>query len=726
MKFFQSRSKAKIKWGVWLFLLLFCLFFTGNSYFRNNTVERLERHIFDVYSGWVSDIYITPQIAIILAGEESINTLGRWPWSRKKHAQLLKKLTTAHTVIVDILFPEPSNTEDDEALIRAAAEIDNLVLAAHLVSTPETKDPALKKAIPELDKLASGRGYTNIATDVDGMVRYIVPYQDIGNNVVLSQALAAAAIILGEDWNGGFVPKQELLSFLDRNRLMPDVENHLWLALPDNFFQKYEYSQVLNGDIASNEFAGKVVIVGVAASGVEDFFTIPSKGAGKEVSGAELNAHIIKALLTGQLPRRSAPLTDALVTLSFVLLGFLLMRAKRPVWIYGSLLLAVICYHFFHAFLFSTYRVWVAHAMPMLGLITTFSFFQFFRYKILHKEAEVKTLSINFINELPKLLTLEYKSFDSYLKSVWPQIEKNNKICLVHAKCSLDQVRQLLPVVADKGYTAGDESVLIFEQDGGQFLYLALIPLHREHHNGVQEFTVLGWKHRFEKSHLEAIIALVLSCNWYFDMIKQVLARKNMLLDTIHAIAAAIDAKDPVTGGHSHRVSEITREITEYLELDPQVQEDIFLGALIHDIGKIGIPDFILSKPDKLTDEEYKIIKNHPDIGTRIMKSVQLPELTVQGIEQHHERIDGTGYPAQLTGKDISLAGKIIAVADVFDALTNERPYRKEMTLDEVCSFMIEGKGAYFDETVLNALISIKKKLELEKQRHVSDSAFVE
>ncbi len=181
-----------------------------------------------------------------------------------------------------------------------------------------------------------------------------------------------------------------------------------------------------------------------------------------------------------------------------------------------------------------------------------------------------------------------------------------------------------------------------------------------------------------------------------------------MLMDTIQAIFRAVDFKDPITGGHSNRVSELSLEIAERLNLDPQTVEDIHLGALIHDIGKIGIPDAVLKKKDALTAEEYSLIREHPAIGAKIMESVGLPEVTLKALYEHHEVQDGEGYPFGLKGSQISLAARIVAVADHFDALTSERPYRKGMTLDEVCDYLYDHIGTQFDPEIVNVLLELK------------------
>ncbi len=708
MRYFHTISSTSLKLGLLFILLFILLLFGGNSFFRSNLTEKLEYHFFDFYSGRSTAHFVYPEIAVILAGEQSIQELGRWPWSRKKHATLLNQLTQADTVILDILFSEYTSVEEDTELIEAAAKLSNLVLATHLISGPTGGNPQVKKPIKDLADLAQSFGYVNISTDTDGLIRKVMPFFNIEDKAIPTLALSALSSILGQPLRGDGVTLAEMKTLLHGHQIVSDEENALWLSLPDVKFPQYEYVEVVNGNIAPDEFRNKIVIIGVVASGVEDFFSIPFKGSSKEVSGAELNAHMLRVLLAGNLLHRLSPVKDLFLICFFIIGGATLAMVRRPTLSYSGLLLTVLLYHLLGAYLFVMQNVWISQIVPSLGLLVTFFVFHYFRFKLLHDEVEVKSLSISYINELPRLLALEYESYQAYIQSIWPYIEKKNKIKLLNPKSTYENVKQELGHALEQNRIPESGSALIIKKSAGDYRNLAIIPLSRDCSINEQTFTVLGWQDFFEDSYIEALIAVALSSSWYFDMMKQAETRKALLLNTIHAITAAIDAKDPVTGGHSQRVSEVTKEICAQLNLEHQEQEDIFLGALIHDIGKIGVPDKVLAKPGKLTEQEMEMMEDHPDIGYRIMQSVNLPELTLQGLYEHHERFNGQGYPDQLMGNEISIAGRIIAVADVFDALSSDRPYRGGRSLKEVLEFMQQKKGIDFDHDVVNALVELK------------------
>ena len=182
---------------------------------------------------------------------------------------------------------------------------------------------------------------------------------------------------------------------------------------------------------------------------------------------------------------------------------------------------------------------------------------------------------------------------------------------------------------------------------------------------------------------------------------QEVLQQKEKLerisMQIVTALSGAIDAKDAYTNGHSTRVAKYSREIARRAGFEEKMQDDIYMMGLLHDVGKIGIPDSIINKPAKLTDEEYEIIKSHSVMGAKILKNItEFPKLTV-GARWHHERYDGKGYPDGISGEDILQEARIIAVADAYDAMSSRRSYRDVLSQDIVKEEMEKGKGTQFD-----------------------------
>ncbi|MBW2002022.1 MAG: HD domain-containing protein [Deltaproteobacteria bacterium] len=176
---------------------------------------------------------------------------------------------------------------------------------------------------------------------------------------------------------------------------------------------------------------------------------------------------------------------------------------------------------------------------------------------------------------------------------------------------------------------------------------------------------------------------------------------------TLTALARTVDAKSPWTAGHSERVTKIALKIGQVMGLTPSELENLNRGGLLHDIGKIAVPVSILDKPGKLTEEEYQIIQEHSSIGARILEPIDAYVSVIPMVLQHHEHFNGKGYPDGVAGEDISLGARILAVADVFDAITSERPYRKEMDLEVALKIIKQESGEQFDPKVVQAFLEV-------------------
>ena len=179
---------------------------------------------------------------------------------------------------------------------------------------------------------------------------------------------------------------------------------------------------------------------------------------------------------------------------------------------------------------------------------------------------------------------------------------------------------------------------------------------------------------------------------------------KELFIGSLKALTSSIDAKDQYTRGHSERVAFISRWIAERLSEHEPLEEEqihrIYLAGLLHDIGKIGIDETVLRKKGKLTDEEFDCIKKHPSIGAGILREIKQMRDIVPGVLCHHERPDGRGYPNGLTGDRMPLIGKIVALADSFDAMTSKRTYRNAMTVDQALEEVEKELGTQFDEKI--------------------------
>ena len=169
------------------------------------------------------------------------------------------------------------------------------------------------------------------------------------------------------------------------------------------------------------------------------------------------------------------------------------------------------------------------------------------------------------------------------------------------------------------------------------------------------------------------------------------------LLKSLLIMADIIEARDPYTGGHVWRVSQFAKLLATKIDLPEDEIIKISIAAYLHDLGKVGIPDDILKKASALTDDEYAIVKTHPSIGSKLLSGHPLAEMVSSAANDHHERMDGKGYPRGLRGEQLSLTARIVSIADAFDAMTSTRPYRKGMSVEQALLRIEEGVGTQFD-----------------------------
>ena len=215
----------------------------------------------------------------------------------------------------------------------------------------------------------------------------------------------------------------------------------------------------------------------------------------------------------------------------------------------------------------------------------------------------------------------------------------------------------------------------------------------------IPEVLALRVRHIIDLNHLQQDLSL--------EVAKKTRENENLFLHVVEALADAIDAKDTYTNGHSGRVAAYAREIARRYGYSSEKQKDIYMMGLLHDVGKIGIPDAIINKPAKLTDDEYDVIKTHTVMGAKILKNIMEMPALVTGARWHHERYDGKGYPDRLGGTDIPEEARMIAVADAYDAMSSRRSYRDILPQAKVRSEMENGKGAQFDPEFADIMLAM-------------------
>ena len=223
-----------------------------------------------------------------------------------------------------------------------------------------------------------------------------------------------------------------------------------------------------------------------------------------------------------------------------------------------------------------------------------------------------------------------------------------------------------------------------------------------------------------DEDTLDWLVAVAHQAGLLMEKLTLLSQQRTMFESMMRGLAASIDARDDLTAGHSARVAHYSVGTARTMGFDVDQQFAIYYAALLHDYGKIGIDDAVLKKPDRLTDEEFEHIRLHPKFTFDILSKIEFPpelaDLPMMAAS-HHERWDGEGYPWRLSGEDIPLAGRIIAIADVYDSLTRERHYRDPMPIDEVLELLEEGRGSHFCPTSLDAFLAYHSSVLDAKER---------
>ena len=213
---------------------------------------------------------------------------------------------------------------------------------------------------------------------------------------------------------------------------------------------------------------------------------------------------------------------------------------------------------------------------------------------------------------------------------------------------------------------------------------------------------------KYTSGDLKLLSAIALHAALAIENAKLYEQLREDFINTVRSLAEAIEKRDPYTGDHTRRVMEYSLAIGARLNLLPGQLKQLEMAAILHDIGKIGVRDSILLKPDRLTDDEFAEIKRHAGLGAEILRHIKPLVDILPGIKQHHERFDGKGYPEQIAGEGIHLLARIIAVADAFDAMLTDRPYRKGLPFEKALQELAANAGTQFDPQVVDAFMQVQ------------------
>lgn len=240
--------------------------------------------------------------------------------------------------------------------------------------------------------------------------------------------------------------------------------------------------------------------------------------------------------------------------------------------------------------------------------------------------------------------------------------------------------------------------------EGSKYIAFVPLPIFDVESEGAI-YTVIGLKKKLKSQNASYISMMLFSMYIYFKAQHERGEHQKMYFSMLSLMISVIDAKDPVTAGHSQRVANISKDIGIWLELGKNEQFDLEFTALLHDIGKIGVSDYVLNKQSVYTQNDFEQMKYHTIRGAEMLSEVGISEDIIDGVRHHHERIDGKGYPDGIKGDELSLFAKIIKIADVFDALTSKRQYKEAWEVEKALNIIYRGRGTEFDSDIADVFI---------------------
>ena len=267
----------------------------------------------------------------------------------------------------------------------------------------------------------------------------------------------------------------------------------------------------------------------------------------------------------------------------------------------------------------------------------------------------------------------------------------------------VQEIRRRWPQVGIIVLTAGhnSEDAQKCLRAGAHHYFFKPIKLDEFHH--VLETTCLSYHRQREDQRVHDALQLAVR--------RQTRRVRRTFLSAIASLVRTVEERDPYTAGHARRVRAYALHLAVALGLDGRRRRQVGLAAMLHDIGKVGIPDAILHKPDRLTPEEDRIIRGHPEVGERILAPIVRSRAVLAAIRGHHERLDGGGYPDGLLGEQIPLLARVIAIPDCYDALTTSRAYRPALPMAEALAILETGSGSHFDPALVRTFLRIAPEL---------------
>jgi len=697
-------------------------------------------------------------IAIVGITQRCLNQLGKFPWPRTYQADLIDflKKSGAKCIVMDIFFPQADqDVLADQRLASSIKNAGNVILPAFMPY--RIKNIAggdnfvhvenLVESMPDFVEGAASQGHINMIADPDGVYRKALLGIRYSEKIFFSLGIEAALKFLD------IAPSEIVINpdYLQlRGRRMPLIDSKfMFINFSDveSKAARFAFSDCIKGLIPEANFKDKIVFVGQTTQGLPnaDILQTPFK----EKYGITIQANIANTILENFCIRRADKYITCFWIILLSIVTCIIMIYIRT-WESPALVLVVflgMCFFAINTFISSGI---IIDFVPLsLAIICGFICSILFRIRFTDKLVKAKELELDSILQAGKI-TSEGLNTDNAQDVILATLinsigarglvlrRKNEKSGAYEKRYVYGSAPNVLKGVfadAEQKFTedvikAGKAVLVSDTQRDAVFSRIAQAKPHSiicaplilkgEKIGAVtlidKLITGQPQQFNFDEEDLKLFLILTQQTAISLENLRLFEEVNDLFLNSIKALAETIDAKDPYTHGHSQRVTAYALAICNEMGFCEEAKKDIMISAILHDIGKIGIKDVVLSKPARLTQEEKELFDQHPDIGSKIMKPINQLENIIPSIRHHHEAYDGTGYPDKLKGEHIPMAARIIAVADTFDAMTSNRPYRKAMPTEIARKEINKLSGKQFDPKVVDAFNKAYEKDRLKKQ----------
>ena len=685
------------------------------------------------------------QVVVVGMDNASLQALGKLPWPRTHYARAVQRLSEAgaRSIAFDMWFADAAaSPAEDQALADAAQQAGNVFFALHMARSESTVK--VTRSIRSLVGPSVSEAHVNVMPDPDGRLRGVSwEVHSLAERWLFMPVALAAAY---RDVPPGSIERSD-----ERLRIgslnVPLEPNHngqeTFLLDPpitrlDESFLSFK--DVVEGRFRADMVSGKIVIIGqvIQGGGYADVYdTVRGRKYGVVVL-----AETVQQLLDGRFLRRTPRWLTGAAVLAVTLLGIFLFRPRQAFWAWGAHVVLLLAAWACFLILLARFSVVIEPAPISAALLLsmaagTLHSLRHASHELVRDERTMDILqqlgeTVISVSGMPTLVTGRHPDVsDSFmLPARTPQVLLQTIAQAVGARSGGLYLRRnggLAPVaVLETDRPDVTESVTadvtrrLCEDgpfagalpSGGQLRTVLAMPLTFKGHvaGAVHLYdkyaTEVSPGRRFTSADLRLVATMSQQAMIGLENASLYEGMRSIFLNATLALANAVDAKDPYTHGHSRRVLEYSELIARSMGLPERDIEITKMAAVLHDIGKIAIPDDILRKPGRLTDEEFAVIRTHPARGEGILAPLEELNPLRPAIRHHHERWDGGGYPDRLTGTDIPLCARIICVADSFDAITSSRYYRTART-PEVGLLEIERcGGTQFDVEIAACFVA--------------------